>query len=198
MDDVISRQALCEYALNQKNKSVTPNDIMRFPSAQPTEASCWGCNCAKMERLKEQKTFSEMVHLHDAETHDKRTETHACDYIERQDAIEAIKGLPTWWADDGGYYGGAQPPMKALLDPTDAVSAIEKLPPAQPEIIYCKDCKHWRQQTNYQGVSLPFGFCESDDMWRSLYGETYEVSHIDTYGDFYCAYGEERRTDDSV
>lgn len=34
MDDLISRQALCEYALNQKDKSVTPNDIMRFPSAQ--------------------------------------------------------------------------------------------------------------------------------------------------------------------
>lgn len=31
----ISRQALCEYALNQKDKSVTPNDIMRFPSAEP-------------------------------------------------------------------------------------------------------------------------------------------------------------------
>lgn len=33
-DDTISRRALCEYALNQKDKSVTPNDIMRFPSAQ--------------------------------------------------------------------------------------------------------------------------------------------------------------------
>lgn len=32
--DLISRQALCEYALNQKDKSVTPNDIMRFPSVQ--------------------------------------------------------------------------------------------------------------------------------------------------------------------
>ena len=52
--------------------------------------------------------------------------------ISRQSAIDAIKGLPTWWADEGGYYGGAQPPMKALLDPTDAVSAIEKLPSAQP------------------------------------------------------------------
>jgi hypothetical protein len=35
MNDSISRQALCEYALNQKDKSVTPNDIMRFPSVQP-------------------------------------------------------------------------------------------------------------------------------------------------------------------
>lgn len=33
-NDLISRQALCEYALNQKDKSVTPNDIMRFPPAR--------------------------------------------------------------------------------------------------------------------------------------------------------------------
>ena len=71
--------------------------------------------------------------------------------------------------------------------------AIEAL--QQPEIIRCKDCKHWRQQTNYQGAPLSFGFCESDDMWRSLYGETYEVSHIDTDDDFYCGYAE-RRTDE--
>ena len=37
MGDMISRQALCEYALNQKDKSITPNDIMRFPSAQPVD-----------------------------------------------------------------------------------------------------------------------------------------------------------------
>ena len=35
MSDLIYRQALCEYALNQKDKSVTPNDMMRFPSAPP-------------------------------------------------------------------------------------------------------------------------------------------------------------------
>ena len=35
MSDLISRKALCDYALNQKDKSVTPNDIMRFPSARP-------------------------------------------------------------------------------------------------------------------------------------------------------------------
>ena len=35
MNNLISRKALCDYALNQKDKSVTPNDIMRFPSAQP-------------------------------------------------------------------------------------------------------------------------------------------------------------------
>ena len=75
---------------------------------------------------------------------EERTETHACDLISRQAAIDALKGLPTWWADGGGYYGGAQPPMVALLDPEDAVSAIENLPSAQPELIRCKDCKHSR------------------------------------------------------
>lgn len=37
--DLISRQALCQYALNQKDKSVTPNDIMRFPSAETPTVS---------------------------------------------------------------------------------------------------------------------------------------------------------------
>lgn len=60
------------------------------------------------------------------------------------------------------------------------------------EVVRCKDCKHWRRQTNYAGAQLSFGFCESDDMWRSLYGETYEVSHIDTDDDFYCGYAERR------
>ena len=69
---------------------------------------------------------------------------------------------------------------------------INALPPAQPDIIYCKDCKHWRQQTNYQGALLSFGFCESDDMWCSLYGETTEVAHIDTDDNHYCGYAERR------
>ena len=93
--------------------------------------------------------------------------------ISRQAAIDAIKGLPTWWADEGGYYGGAQPPMKALLDPTDAVSAIENLPSAQPEIVRCKDCK-------YRYLD--------DSVWKCPYGYP--------FGDFYCAYGEGRRTDE--
>ena len=78
-----------------------------------------------------------------------------------------------------------------------AADAVRELPSAQPEIIRCKDCKWWRQQTNYQGSPLSFGFCESDDMWRSLYGETYEVSHIDTDDNFYCGYAVRGNGDES-
>ena len=73
MSDLISRKALCEYALNQKDKSVTPNDIMRFPSAQP-----------------EKRT-------------EKRTETHACDLIYRSAAVDAIdKALSRTFAEPCG------------------------------------------------------------------------------------------------
>lgn len=49
MNDLISRQALCEYALNQKDKSITPNDIMRLPSAQPTMGQVFDDDCVSRQ-----------------------------------------------------------------------------------------------------------------------------------------------------
>ena len=48
MDNLISRKALCEYALNQNDKSVTPNDIMRFSSAQP-DLDEWCTDCKEYD-----------------------------------------------------------------------------------------------------------------------------------------------------
>ena len=109
------------------------------------------------------------------------------DLISRQTAIDALqkeinKVIPPFDDVMGSIRCGVRL----------ARNIIEDLPSAQPEIIRCKDCKHWTQQTNYAGAPLSFGFCESDDMWRSLYGETYEVSHIDTDDNFYCGYAERR------
>lgn len=98
------------------------------------------------------------------------------DLISRQAAIDA-----TW--RETGY-----------TDPINVATAIrdriEALPSTRPELIRCKDCKHWNQATAFHGGALSFGFCESDDMWRSLYGETTEVAHIDTDDDFFCGYAE--------
>lgn len=52
------------------------------------------------------------------------------EYIRRSDAINAIESLPTWWADEGGYYGGMQQPMVALLEPEDVIYAIKNIPSA--------------------------------------------------------------------
>lgn len=107
------------------------------------------------------------------------------DLISRQVAIdsltEIIMNLKNVYGDMGSAVNGAR-------------ECIKSLPSAEPEIIKCKDCKHWKQQINYQGTPLPFGFCESEDIWFSLYGETTEVEHIDTDDNHYCGFAV-RRTD---
>ena len=116
----------------------------------------------------------------ESETHEERTETHACDLISRQDAIDAL---------DKRF---DSIPMEQTTEILLLRKDLRDLPSAEPEIIRCKNCKYWRQQTNYIGDSLSFGFCENDNMWGSLHGETCEVSHIDTDDDFYCGYAERR------
>lgn len=112
------------------------------------------------------------------------------DLISRQAAIDAILHNQEVYSNNFGN----DPIDKytiAIID-NDA-QTIAQLPSEDAiEVVRCKDCKHWRRQTNYAGAQLSFGFCESDDMWRSLYGETYEVSRIDTDDDFYCGYAERR------
>ncbi len=56
--------------------------LEEMKSVEPDASVCWGCNCPKMEMLEAQ-----------AETHDKRTETHGVclDTISRNAAIDAFK-----------------------------------------------------------------------------------------------------------
>ena len=58
------------------------------------------------------------------------------DLISRQSALEALRtcyDTETITMDNGDEY----------INYGDAVGEIEQLPSAQPETIYCKDCKHW-------------------------------------------------------
>ena len=99
MNDLISRQALCEYALNQKDTSVTPNDIMRFPSAQ-----------------------TDLI-------------------TKMQNGIKATD------ADDA-YSCGMRNGIRwciSLLNEKEPI--YENGPFEQPEIIRCKDCKYYKENT---------------------------------------------------
>ena len=69
------------------------------------------------------------------ETHDKRIETHACDCVSRQAAIEVIDAVFPVDPMKSEYAQGIA--CGAAL----AKTYVEQLPPAQPEIIRCKDCK---------------------------------------------------------
>ena len=160
MSDLISRKALCEYALNQKGKSVTPNDIMRFPSAQPKKRT------------------------------EERTETHACDLISRQAAIDAVmEFMPSLTTPDGsGQFDREIFEAQEMF--VDIGQALNELPSAQPEvltcgegelsaqsdIVRCEDCRHWKQETFNDGycIEMDLRMCDAD---------------------FYCGYAE-RRTDE--
>lgn len=194
--DLISRQALCEYALNQKDKSVTPNDIMRFPSAQPEKVDTPTVDTPTCEDAVSRQAVYNVLDKMPIRGFKKDGETiHGL--ISLSQVNSAIINLPSVqpepldeWCTDCKEYDHERhccPRWNRVIRQT-----LKDMKEEQPEIIRCKDCKHWKRQTAYNGNPLSFGFCESDYMWRSLYGETYEVAHIDTDDDFYCGYAERR------
>ncbi len=91
----------------------------------------------------------------------------ALDTISRQAAIDA--------ADSTDYTGLAIEDVKKVTD--EVIKALKQLSSAQPEIVRCKDCKHFNDY---------FVECESP----------YGLRHIST-GEEYC-YKPERRTDEQA
>lgn len=93
------------------------------------------------------------------------------DLIERQAAIDAMAELQ-----------GRASTKAELKGISKAWKWIKKLPSAQPDIIHCKDCKHWRD-------GIGFYYCDK------LYGmgvlNMYDYMKTE---DEYCSMAE-RRTD---
>ena len=115
MNDLISRQALCEYALNQKDRSVTPNDIMRFPSAQPDNQTnlCNSCDYS----------FPDCP--------SKNGDVIFGNGIGNDNICACNKYKPS-----------AQPDLSAYSDKLWRAAYERGKREAQPEIIRCMDCKH--------------------------------------------------------
>ena len=89
--------------------------------------SCFHCKLAEVCQHYKAEHYANKRHddcpLEEVpETHDKRTETHACDLIERQAAIDAI-------CND---YCGGNHDCKFYLD-CDNLRSIRSLPSAQPD-----------------------------------------------------------------
>lgn len=107
------------------------------------------------------------------ETHKKHTETHACDTISRQGALDGLSKLRPRMIDT--YEKDGDPFLKVRA--CDVNDMLEGLPPAQPELIRCKYCKH--SEHWYRDKSRCF-------LWHE--------EGIDVFEDGYCNYAE-RRTD---
>ncbi len=97
--------------------------------------------------------------------------------IDRQQAIDAL----TEYGNGRVVYIGVE----------EAVRRVEQLPSAQPEIIYCKDCKHFvhediEEHTPYGFYNTYFhAFC--DKHWDEEQGE-----YIDVNLDDFCSFAERR------
>lgn len=85
------------------------------------------------------------------------------DVIDRQAAISALGEEPEVWMDDDDYTLGQRNQWRY------DVTALKAVPSAQPEIIYCKDCRH---------------NCNCEIQYHAQAGDM-----------FFCGAGE-RRTDD--
>ena len=60
---------------------------------------------------------------------------------------------------------------------------LEELPSAQPEIIYCKDCKWWDKYNDNMGYCMAARHTAYSTNWEIQIRRTYK-------GDFYCAHAE--------
>ena len=93
------------------------------------------------------------------------------DLISRQQAIDAVKSRKTAEQSSAGIM------RNAVVD--FCVDIIKKLPSAQPEIIWCKDCKYWNK-----------GSCECRE--HAVNCQDYMVGDIETEAEHFCGYAERR------
>lgn len=105
----------------------------------------------------------------------QRTETHACDLISRQDAIEALHDeIVRKRIDEDTHDDGA-------LDEFDTEAILRRLPSAQPEIIRCKDCKYLQKKRSEESAKK-FG-----QIYQCAYG-IFRAPHADDF----CSKAERR------
>lgn len=123
-------------------------------------------NALKKEAWKEEHPVSPLLQkpalTAQPETHEERTETHACDCIERQAAIDAMKSI-------SDSICGQQ-----------AIDALCDLLSAQPEIVMCKDCENW----------IPGYITDNDDFIPPKCGKYQQM--VGHSSDDFCSFAERR------
>lgn len=79
---------------------------------------------------------------------EERTETHACDCISRKAAIECLEHLSA--CDEPFVEIGTDD--ETFIGKYEAITEISDLPSAQPEIIYCRDCRYLANKSKDGGT----------------------------------------------
>ena len=104
------------------------------------------------------------------------------DLIERQKAIDALKekrNSAKEWYEEASASGDEMMLSRAesaMMTFVECILTIKKLPFAHPEIIICRDCKHWREGDAYSycqklfncGVLDVYDYMRAEDDFCSL------------------------------
>ena len=69
-------------------------------------------------------------------------------------------------------------------NPDILIDAIKTLPSAHPDIIHCKDCKHWDDM---------YGTCYCEDF--EVHCQDYYIGDMHTEPDFFCGFGKRKGAD---
>ena len=94
------------------------------------------------------------------------------DTISRQEATDALRKMQTYKMFEGDDV--------LLIDQAGAMTELMLLPPAQPEIIRCKDCKYW----------VPGYITDNDDFIPPKCGEWQQM--VGHSSDDYCSLAKRR------
>lgn len=117
------------------------------------------------------------------------------DLISRQAAIDLIKN-DAFWVQYAWGGRGHKPEMEMVDDLVESIikqmkesvmSRLKQMPSAQPEIVRCKDCKHFHYDMPYVIQGFPVLGHEVCDFW----GDGCKTSE-----NGFCSYAE-RRTDET-
>lgn len=124
------------------------------------------------------------------------------DLISRQSALEAIKALPRWVMNVEGEFQPVELSAVSMLDPDDAISAIENLPSMGGRLtkmcedndgIYCEDCENnrvvsWcaKALSGSHGVDVKNYPVWMEGFWKGLEATERDNRYYDDEMDFLC------------
>ena len=166
-------------------KSVEERYCKPCKAAGKDHNGCWCRACWVDDMLDEVECFqhSDVVPVVYGRwiTSSDRPDTLICSkYINKLALLAHIKDLPTWWADAGGYYGGAQKLPDGLFEPEDIIASIENAPSVDVVPVgRCRDCAKYHAEIAWCDEWSCFEKdgepCDPADsmQWRELEPEEY-------------------------
>ena len=160
-NDLISRQAAIDA---MKAMYRAAEKWLREAADDVTKARAESCMASLVEIKLRTEKLPAVQPDHNADIGKKVSIScdHENDVISRKMAIEALARMMPRSCTPDGSHPADEEIFKAQEIYVDCIESIEILPAVQPEIIHCKDCKHWRDDHTCHEHSLVSPMCANE------------------------------------